>query len=552
MLKFKNILLFVFAAVFQLSGQVADRNLPRETLKLHVSQELLFPGDVVWFSVFCRNSFDDNRELSQLVFVELINSKNASVERKKVNLFNGFGESYINLPDSLSTGVYTILAYTNWMKNFGEEQFHQTQIAVVNPAKTYAQNTSHKKSSDTKKGIENNRKEVSNKAIYGKREKVNIELVNKNNKLLKGIYSVSVKRKEPQIINVSENILASSKTDFEITSLPDYKGILVSGILSDINNVDAVNEEILLSFPGTGTDLLSTKTDKKGRFHFLLEPAVGNKDLVFILPSENMKLKLEDPFVNGLKTEFKSSIQIDSSSIEFLKEKFFYWQLSRKFVKADSQKLKTNIERTEPFIFYSEPSQSFKIDDYILLDSMVEYFHELIPSVHFNRGKKNYHISVIGKKHKMNLGKNPGVFVDGVPYKDFNNLAKIPANEIDRIDVLTENYYYKNFTFNGIVDIRTKKADFYSVPLQDNMVRVIYPLGDTKKIQFRNTEYITFNSVHQPDLRYLLYWEPIIRTSQTQEFTFYTSDVSGIYKITISGYSEDGDWLDLSNEFEVK
>ncbi|NQU52943.1 MAG: hypothetical protein HQ522_10440 [Bacteroidetes bacterium] len=552
MLKIKNILLFVFATVFQLSAQVGDNNLPKEILRVNVSQELLFPGDVVWLSVFCINSFDDHRELSKLVFVELINEKNASVVRKKINLLNRTGNSYIELPDSLSTGVYTILAYTNWMKNFGEEYFSQTQIAIVNPTKPYTEKGDvQDRNTDSEKPIAVNIKAFLGNLIYKKREQVNIKLVNENNELLDGNFSIAVKRKEPQLFSLMETILTSTKNKIEITTLPDYKGIRVSGFLSDINNAEAVNEEVLLSFPGSGTDLFSARTNELGEFHFLLEPEFGGKDLVFTLPSNKMKLKLEDPFVNGLKSSFNTSIKIDSSAIGFLKEKYFYWQLSQKFDRPEIQKIEL-VEEVESSIFYSEPRQSYKIDDYILLDSIVEYFHELIPSVHFYRVKKNYEISVIGRKSKIKLGENPGIFVDGVYYTDFDNLAKIPAEEVDRIDVLWENYYYKDFTFNGIVDIRTKKEDFFAVRLQDNMVRVIYPLANRNSMQFKNTEYIENDFSYQPDLRYLLFWEPNVDPKQSKELTFYTSDVSGIYETTISGYSKNGDWLELKNEFEVK
>ena len=52
-----------------------------------------------------------------------------------------------------------------------------------------------------------------------------------------------------------------------------------------------------------------------------------------------------------------------------------------------------------------------------------------------------------------------------------------------------------------------------------------------------------------PDYRIQLFWEPNVQFSGgSYSTTFYTSDVSGTYEISIEGFSEEGNYI-LSKDF---
>lgn len=345
------------------------------------------------------------------------------------------------------------------------------------------------------------------------------------------------------------------KIQLQQFSKSSFYGVIIFNCftLYDAENNVAREKEVLLSLPGKGVDIMQSITDENGKFNFLLESQNGSSDLVFTLPGSEMKIKLEDPFLNDLRFSNNSVLQLDSMALDFLKEKYFHTQLSQRFGKTDYTPASPDTLKNKAFSFHSAPNRIFRTEDYLLLDSVSEYFRELIPSVHFNRKKDGYTLSVIQQKNKLIIGNKPRVFIDGVYYTNYDNIAKIPTDKIDCIEVLWEKYHYKNFTFDGIVSIHTKKADFYSVDLQENMTRIIYPLSDKNSIQFKAKVYSENNrSSKRPDLRYLLYWNPSISTSQLNRLTFNTSDVAGIYEIKLSGYSSNGEWVSHTSEFEVK
>ena len=120
-----------------LAGQHTERdnsaNCPHETIQVHLAQESLFSGEILWFKLYCTSSLFPGEDLSSLVFIELVNSENASILRKKILIVRGEGRGELEIPDNLPTGIYYFLAYTNWMKNFGESSFFSKEILIINP-----------------------------------------------------------------------------------------------------------------------------------------------------------------------------------------------------------------------------------------------------------------------------------------------------------------------------------------------------------------------------------------------------------------------------------
>jgi hypothetical protein len=69
---------------------------------------------------------------SRIVYFELLNNDNRPVVQKRFLTEKGIGPGEIHLPDTLSTGRYTIRAYTSWMKNFLPSNCFMKVITVYN------------------------------------------------------------------------------------------------------------------------------------------------------------------------------------------------------------------------------------------------------------------------------------------------------------------------------------------------------------------------------------------------------------------------------------
>lgn len=69
------------------------------------------------------------------------------------------------------------------------------------------------------------------------------------------------------------------------------------------------------------------------------------------------------------------------------------------------------MNRPDSSVFYSMPYQEINLGNYITLDSLKEYFYELVPSVKFTRRRGEYDISVIDQKSLTYLEEKPGSFL---------------------------------------------------------------------------------------------------------------------------------------------
>jgi hypothetical protein len=92
---------------------------PREEIYIQTDREEYISGEKLWFNTYLidRQSLKPSSN-SKIVYFELLNPENRPVVQKRFGLDKGFGPGEINIPDTLTTGTYTIRAYTSWMKNF--------------------------------------------------------------------------------------------------------------------------------------------------------------------------------------------------------------------------------------------------------------------------------------------------------------------------------------------------------------------------------------------------------------------------------------------------
>lgn len=108
-------------------------SVPREDIYIHTDRNEYISGENLWFStyLFDRKSMKPGAA-SSLVYIELLNSVNRPVIQKKIYLQAGKGEGQFQLPDTLGTGLYTLRAYTSWMKNFLPDNCFMKELSIYN------------------------------------------------------------------------------------------------------------------------------------------------------------------------------------------------------------------------------------------------------------------------------------------------------------------------------------------------------------------------------------------------------------------------------------
>lgn len=108
-----------------------NEHAPEDRLYLQFDKPMYEPGDNIWFSAFVRDGGSlKPSQKSDIVHVDFINPK-GTVE-KSINIIakNGVAAGDFNLDNEALGGIYKVKAYTNWMKNEGEDNVFEKQLQV--------------------------------------------------------------------------------------------------------------------------------------------------------------------------------------------------------------------------------------------------------------------------------------------------------------------------------------------------------------------------------------------------------------------------------------
>lgn len=103
-----------------------------EKVYLHLDKPTYSSGQDIWFKAYVTNSSNQPSTLSKILYVDLINPSDTIVHTIRLPLAVGLASGDIILPDTLNGGNYRLRAYTQWMRNFGEESFFERDIIITN------------------------------------------------------------------------------------------------------------------------------------------------------------------------------------------------------------------------------------------------------------------------------------------------------------------------------------------------------------------------------------------------------------------------------------
>jgi MG2 domain len=119
-----------------LAGNITIEDSARivEKVYLQTDRDIYSPGDDIWFKAYLVEASERLlTDHSANLHVELISPAAEILNSRIVKLTEGLGNGDFSLPGRLKPGRYQIRAYTNYMRNFGEELFFCKDIIVIQP-----------------------------------------------------------------------------------------------------------------------------------------------------------------------------------------------------------------------------------------------------------------------------------------------------------------------------------------------------------------------------------------------------------------------------------
>ncbi len=223
---------------------------PQEKIYLQFDRPSYWANDDIWFKAYLKDSPIPDCNL----YVELLNSSGTVIHKKMYWAQNGLAYGDFQLEDSISSGIYQIRAYTNYMRNFDEHGFFRKDLVILN---------------------------IQDKVIPGTEQ------------------SVSRKDIDFQFLPEGGTFLANvnSKIAFKATD-QNGKGVNVAGRIVD----------------DKGTELTKIKSQFRGIGSFVIQALEGRTYRAEVVVAGNipMTVKLPEPQTEGL------SLAVNSADSEFV------------------------------------------------------------------------------------------------------------------------------------------------------------------------------------------------------------------------------------------
>ncbi|MEZ7497614.1 hypothetical protein QO200_02560 [Flavobacterium sp. Arc3] len=548
-----------------------------ETLFIHINTTTLVSGETLFYKLYCIKTTDKTPSLvSKLAYVELIDNNNNSVFKDKIFLEDATGEGDYFIPTTLQTGNYKLIGYTSWMLNLPVSKMFQIDIKIINPYQTnetgfstnklsqknsdsltIAKNTIYQESSASqKRGIELNKK------TYTNRERVTVKITPSIINNESGSYSLSV-RKVDELPTVNQTT-ANEFTKVSATTnpdkldaqkkiiLPELRGEMISGRVVSVKESDNLqNITIALSLPGKSAAFKIVETDQTGHFIFNLNKAYYNPNIVMQVINEhtdNYTIELDKP---NNPDYSKLSIQSDFTLSANLKQTLLDRSITNQIENAYYQRSKDSISTlNDSNPFYYPLAKEYILDDFTRFPTLKENLTEITKELYYKNKNNNYSLHVNDYTIYPQLPEPALVLIDGLLLQNVNELFNYNMKNIYKISVIAGTYYIGPRFFNGLISFTTTNNQFTS-DIKENYILKPSTQRPSIKKQYNKIDYSDIKKNKRiPDYRNQLSWIPA--ADLNKEISFYTSDVTGTFEVTIEGFTETGKAISLKETFNVK
>jgi len=350
-----------------------------------------------------------------------------------------------------------------------------------------------------------------------------------------------------------------SDRPFERPYPVEKEGHYLTGILKNRENGQPDTSALLyLSIPGKFAEFKYARTNRNGRFSFLL-PADDITRKIIIQPADgnsNSVLEIEPSFPWKAPESVCFTDSIPQNKINIISKLSFNYQTSRIYVtKFKQEPAAVTAEGFPGKRFYGIPETEVRLDDYIKLPVMQEVFFELVPGVRFRERRSGYEISVLNPSTNMFYNEPPLTMIDGVVIKDLSLVANLDPEKVEQIEVVKTPYMIGNLFLYGIVNIITRSGNFSNITLPDYAVQLRYRAVE-RSSSFLSPDYTDQQKKagRIPDLRNTLYWNPLITPDKNGEYKieFWTHDQSGEYLIFVNGVAQSGKPFSSTCSFKIR
>jgi hypothetical protein len=519
---------------------------PANVYALYTDRDMYVSGETLLAKIFTPED-----GLSSIVYLDLVNQAGTRITGAALKIRNNQANGYLYLPDSLSSGTYLIRAYQKhsakkikvlreiWISNRFDGLEKTTQINRVKGVPPVQE----KETGEILfSGIESEYK--ANQPISA-----TIKINNSILQEIEGELLISISQTDSSFISSTFLDESEMKED----AMVERRGIIFSGTVTDKNSGEnAPDITVYLTIPDSipGFQYYITRSD--GRFYFLLDRNYKQVQAVIQCfgktQGQRLKIKLDDNFAEPGNLPTFSQLPVNEPFRNSNRRNIDAVTFQKIFDQKKLETLPSVLNSQETYPYYGKASLTVDPQLFIDLPNFTEIARELLPGVKFRNYNNTPTLQVLNSPMRNYFSETPLLLIDGIPVGDLNVIKDMGTTDIDRVDICQTERFYGDLRFPGVVAIYTTKSDYSMLPENDQLIR-LKPELIQEQVQLAEP---AIPEPNIPDMRQLLYWNPLVTPAENIQVKGTASSVCGHFKAIVRGRLKDGTLIFAEKYFEVK
>lgn len=544
----------------QASDADDNKYMSQERIYLQTDKPYYAAGDTVWFRAHLLDATTNMpAKRSRFVYVEL-HDQQADTLMQRLMIRSDEDGVFANamlLPKDIRSGVYTLVAYTQWMRNFGAESFCYQPLTVAGGQRVRGHRIplQHISQYDAKVRI-SGEAATENKPIT-----LDINIQDHDGRPLSGIFAFAV-------------------TDYDVVKpdslFDDIRQSLLRQQLS--NHTDTLRH---ITYPIQTKQLITGRVKGslgqriKNPHLLVVNNRTGHRDEFELGDSTRFALAVDNPngttfTLEGMRRSGRTTfVELQIDSLTFPKVKLPHYQLT------------PSASDFSAFVTQSQTQQMYNRANYIELPEVEKVGRKQKPlkqnflNIEAPRGlpegDPRIDRAVTMQQLLISLGMrvvyndgvptittpdNAGVliYVDNIREEDHDYVLNLVPTDVKSIEYFTPNNAINGFfaarpasnsgKVPGVLFVFLKDGSeiVHSKSARPLSMATVQQLGYEQPVEFYSPQYANPSDKTRPDHRTTLYWNPKVKTDTEGHATirFYASDISKRYLVTLEGVSDDG------------
>jgi hypothetical protein len=523
----------------------------QEKVYLHTDKPYYYAGDSLFFKgYFAYGNPYLRDELSEVLHLEVISNERDILLAKKYPIRDGIVIGDLLLPDSLDGEQYYLRAYTNWMRNYGPNQYFMQPLPVLNPYKRIVASEAFDQWKN--QGVQLQ----SDKSNFGPREEVSLrlQLSDAKGRPAPATLSVSIWDAE-QLVPIRRE--AEMGSNLQLSDIPETLGterfsypietrITVNGKVTDDKGKGQATE--ITAFVNDFQGMISLTSNASGDFTMENMEFYGPMRLGLVAADKKGR-----PFNVQLQEQLKAPVVLPLASYF---PKVTTLATPAKVADPEVANPEAKKEKVQQKAIYGNPDFVIEGERLTKTGSSTDLVNSLVGNI------PGAQVTLVGGTGQQTIrlrggavsalgSMEPVVMVDGVVLVGggmstaADNIRTINAFDIDRVEVVSRMVpMLGDQGRNGVIAIYLKdEMDEGQDPLEGKGI-VTYTLeGFQVPSDFVSRTYGPDSKQSEKDDRQTLYWNPYLVTNEKGELalSFFSNDLGGLVIVEVRGLTVAGE-----------